>query len=1637
MISVRHSLLSALTLFAGLWTAVAADSNKVVIIKADDFRGPNLAWTNFLQVSRSAGVKVSIGVIVDSIAGNASIASWMQAQEAQGDVEFWDHGWDHLQWTTNSQTVSEFQGSGVTHQRAHFAQAQAALNTALGHDVIAFGTGYNGFDADTATVINETSALRLFFTHSVASATSLVAPRVAILDIISESDGTAKPNAATLKATMESRAPGPVSLQFHPPYFDAAALTEYGKIVNYLLTNGYSIKLPSEFAPATTNYDVYLVGGQSNMDGRGRTNELTNSLSVWLPPQADVRIYYANPINLNPTNPTYQTGWQMLAPGFSVPPGFAGALPSGDFGPELSFARTMADADPARRIALIKVTQGGTSLSSNWNPASGYMYATLTNTVRAAMSALQSEGNTGTLRGMIWHQGESDTGGGGALYATNLSAFISSVRSNFAAPNLPFVVGEIATNNSASFRQGQLSVSQTVPHVGFASADGLQTYEGTHFITPDVLVLGQRFAAALQGLPATAVNLTNSDAANTSSFNTAGNWDSGAAPSVGYSYNVGSAYTLRTPTNQAQAYAFAGDSLTLAGVLSFKMTNVITVPDLRLDNGTVANFFAGGNPNTGRLAGNVNVLANGVIDAGGSGLAMRIFSTIQGNGALTIIRPNAVTLSANNSYNGPLTVAGSTLELDSTGSLTPSSLSLMNYVSGSTRFNTVTNIVRAGGSLSVGNGPSSVLRVGYRNASGTNCIAVLDVSKQAQFTANVGEFAVGLNQFNDSLTTVGSVLLATNNTVTATNVLIADSAYAPGGTSTMVLGRGSNYFNTPTMIVGARKENGQLTLSAGGVFRLDNGAGRTDLTVCGQNFGTGSSPVSAADLSGGPFIASLGTLTIGQKTLGLSGGATGTLTLGSAANNVNVNAVVVGNLAGAASGSPVAQGTLSFGGGSFRVNNDVTLASFDGGIGSAVGTLNIGGGKFAVAGDIVDGGGTSTLNVTGGVVDLKPSGDLAAGSVTVDALLLDGTLSNALDVTVNALSGSGTIASQTGVTTVTGALAPGGAGLGSLNVQGKLTLSGTTTIQWQKNGAIVTNDSVRGLTKVMCGGALVLSNIGGVPLVAGDALKIFDAASYVGLFSDVVPGSPGPNLLWDFSTFGTDGTLRVVAVPSLSATVAGANLQLNLTGTPGQLYCILTSTNVVRPLSQWSPWTNGLFSASPLVLPASRAEPQRFFTSASPGYLALTELLQVQASTKPTNAAWNWYDTRTLDHLPTPVQLKADAGFSQYGGLLARRTNATGFFYPLKINDRWWLVDPQGYLFLHRGMAVVNTIPTPGAEAALQAKFGNTANWAAATTSMLRQHGFNGAGAWSDNTRLRAVSPPLVYTIIVDFLSPYAATNTNPGYPQVFEPSFANYCDKRAQQFTNTVTDAWLLGYFSDNELPFPSTLLTTFLGLSAGNSSYEAAWAWLRGRYGPGATVGDVTTQDRYDFLGYVWGRYYEVVSQAIKRYDPNHLYLGTRFFSSDKDRPEIFRAIAPYVDVVSVNHYSQWTPDISRIQMWERESGRPVIITEWYVKGEDSGMPNNSGAGWVVRTQRDRGLFYENFSLALLESKVCVGWHWFKYADNDPDNTGADPSNIDSNKGIVSNRYEPYAELLGSAKRINERAYRLADYFDGTVVP
>lgn len=432
----------------------------------------------------------------------------------------------------------------------------------------------------------------------------------------------------------------------------------------------------------------------------------------------------------------------------------------------------------------------------------------------------------------------------------------------------------------------------------------------------------------------------------------------------------------------------------------------------------------------------------------------------------------------------------------------------------------------------------------------------------------------------------------------------------------------------------------------------------------------------------------------------------------------------------------------------------------------------------------------------------------------------------------------------------------------------------------------------------------------------------------------------------------------------------------------------------------------------------------------------------VDAASKP-GRKWSAKPTRILEDLPDAGKIQLDADLSRFGGMTSRKEKATGFFHTAKIDGRWWLVDPEGGLFVHRGIAGVKKLSSKAADDAWKTKFGTDAEWSAKTTALLRAHGFNGLGAFAETEPFRATSEPLVYTRIWNFMQSYGKKrggtyqkSGHMGYPGdcifVFDPEFETFCEEHAKQLAADKDDPYLLGHFSDNELPFRSEALKNYLALPATDHGHQAALKWLRERHGADASAKDIVEADLPAFHEFMVERYFRIVSAAIKRNDPNHLYLGSRLYGSDVRFPEVFRAAGKHVDVVSMNYYNSWTPSPERLNMWASESGKPVLITEWYAKGADSGLGNTTGAGWLVKTQRDRGLFYENFTLGLMQSKVCVGWHWFRYQDNDPTAKKADPSNLDANKGIVNYLYEPYSPLLDSMKRINERAYSLVEYFD-----
>jgi hypothetical protein len=426
----------------------------------------------------------------------------------------------------------------------------------------------------------------------------------------------------------------------------------------------------------------------------------------------------------------------------------------------------------------------------------------------------------------------------------------------------------------------------------------------------------------------------------------------------------------------------------------------------------------------------------------------------------------------------------------------------------------------------------------------------------------------------------------------------------------------------------------------------------------------------------------------------------------------------------------------------------------------------------------------------------------------------------------------------------------------------------------------------------------------------------------------------------------------------------------------------------------------------------------------------------IEAKSWWTQETYTPYPSTTLADLDLDLP-RETVPLSRFGGNTAVRLEATGFFRTHFDGVKWIMVDPEGYEWFQIGCNSVRMNPSENGRNALKSRFGTPEQWARATIGQLRDLGFNLLANWSELPEGPDI-PEMPYVVELGLMQEFGKSLgiAQMGYGHhkyegevmpVFHPGFPAFCrDWVATHCTDLKDDPWLLGYFSDNELPLTEDVLVKYLALPEGNVNRAATIHWLRNRNLP-TDPEHITRELRLEFLEYIIRTYFRIVAEAIDTVDPNHLLLGCRFLGRDAHLPALWRGASEHVDVISLNLYGIWTPDRERMDTWARHGGKPFIITEWYSKGMDTGMPNKGGAGWIVKTQADRGRHYEHFTLALLRHPACVGWHWFKYMDNDPTDATADSSNRDANKGFVSNRYLPYEDLTRSMQAINTHVYWL----------
>ncbi|MDO7174022.1 DNRLRE domain-containing protein [Mariniflexile sp. AS56] len=381
-------------------------------------------------------------------------------------------------------------------------------------------------------------------------------------------------------------------------------------------------------------------------------------------------------------------------------------------------------------------------------------------------------------------------------------------------------------------------------------------------------------------------------------------------------------------------------------------------------------------------------------------------------------------------------------------------------------------------------------------------------------------------------------------------------------------------------------------------------------------------------------------------------------------------------------------------------------------------------------------------------------------------------------------------------------------------------------------------------------------------------------------------------------------------------------------------------------------------------------------------------------------------DSRTLEYANN------EASLSQYGGFLDVKLPATGHFRTEIYNDKWYMVDPEGYLYFGIGINSVNA----------ESGYTNVN-----LPNDLKDAGFNHLANWSDFESINSGSEKIPYVFRELFIVGYKNESQankdlyGDGIIPVFDTEFLSFADNLAKTVALKKDDPYCIGVFSDNEMPIYSNstygeLLDRYLDITnKTNSNYLGAHDWMIARKGTNYTIDN---DDRNDFHGYLMSTYYRIVHTAIKKYAPNMLYLGSRLHGAAKNYESIYKDSAPFIDVFSVNYYGPFEPDTTLLEMWTEQSGKPFMISEFYAKGFDVDLDNSGGAGYHVPTQVDRAAYFENFAINLLESKGCLSYQWFRFQDDA------------SNKGVINANGEWYSELKTSLIKISKDIYNFREF-------
>lgn len=468
-----------------------------------------------------------------------------------------------------------------------------------------------------------------------------------------------------------------------------------------------------------------------------------------------------------------------------------------------------------------------------------------------------------------------------------------------------------------------------------------------------------------------------------------------------------------------------------------------------------------------------------------------------------------------------------------------------------------TNVtMTGGGTLAITGDTAASVTIGAGVMNSGGATQVLEMSGLANFSANVGTFAIGNGQRNSA-----SVTLGTTSSITATSLSLGGNTTTGGNQSSLSFGQTTTLL-ADTINVGNGRSGGLLQFRSTGVTNPTVSIGNR-ANSAGANLNVGlldtnasGGPSAVVDFSGGSLNnAQFGTIQLGRSANGSAGGfGTGNFTFGAGSmsatnivlgignNGTSATATGVGNFtmtasSGTLTAASVILGSQTQNNNTARLNGATGTFNQNGGTsaittltigersntstaGNVTGTYNLAGGTLKAqtiqGGNNGSGGGTVTrkLNWTGGTIqNFNSSTDLAIGSAVPIDLSAVGAQKFTADtdrsITVGSSMGGigGFTKDGAGTLNLSGTNAYTGATLvsaGTLLVSGAL---GNTAVSID-SGAILGGDgSIGGSLNFAAGANFLFSTTQTLDVAGSVTFGGFGIANLIGLNNSVATGT--------------------------------------------------------------------------------------------------------------------------------------------------------------------------------------------------------------------------------------------------------------------------------------------------------------------------------------------------------------------------------------------------------------------------------------------------------------------------------------------------------------------------------------------------